>query len=215
TMYVLATTMAASVMLAVVLAAIGAGAIAASAWQSMRPNAVGALPVVALAAGCFVALSYSGFERLTSGTQIGDWARIGWLAFVLTFPTAFFSGVLFTLLGEVFDRRRVPRIQAASWLTLANTTGAMVGPLLVAFLILPALGMERTMMLAAALYGVIALLVFIALAGKASRRLSWSMAVVWVVVLATFPIGSMNDVNFARAAQAYKSDGSEVVATRE
>ena len=217
TMYVLATTMAASVMLAVVLTAIGAGAIAASAWQSIRPDAVGALPVVALAAGCSVALSYSGFERLTSGTQIGEWTRIGWLAFVLTFPTAFFSGVLFTLLGEVFVRRRVPGIRAAAWLTVANTTGAMVGPLLVAFLILPALGMERTMMLTAVLYGVIALLVFIALAGEASRRLSWfmAMAAVWAVVLATFPTGSMNDVNFLRAAQAYKSDGSEVVATRE
>jgi predicted membrane-bound spermidine synthase len=217
TMYVLATTMAASVMLAVVLTAIGSGAIAASAWQSFRPDAVGALPVVALAAGCSVALSYSGFERLTSGTQIGDWTRIGWLAFVLTFPTAFFSGVLFTLLGEVIVRRRVPGIRAAAWLTVANTTGAMVGPLLVAFLILPALGMERTMMLTAVLYGVIALLVFIALAGEASRRLSWfmAMAAVWAVVLATFPAGSMNDVNFLRAAQAYKSDGSEVVATRE
>jgi spermidine synthase len=217
TMYVLATTMAASVMLAVVLAAIGLGAIAASAWQSIRPHAVGALPAIALAAGCSVALSYAGFEGLTSGNQIGDSMRIAWLACVLTFPTAFFSGLAFTLLGEAFDRRRIPRIQSAAWLTVANTTGAMLGPLAAAFLLVPALGMERTMMVAIALYGVIALLSFAALAGDRSRATSWSavMAAAWMVALAAFPVGSMQELNFARAAQAYAGDGSKIVATRE
>lgn len=217
TMYVLATTMAASVMLAAVLGAIGIGAIAASVWQSIRPNAVGVLPAVALAAGCSVVLSYAGFERLTSGTQIGDWSRIAWLALVLTFPTAFFSGLLFTLLGEAFDRRRGTRILAAARLTVANTTGAMLGPLVAAFVLLPALGMERTMIVAAALYGVIALLAFAALSGDKSRASSWSavMAAAWVLALVAFPRGSMNELNFTRAAQVYADDGSKIVATRE
>lgn len=41
------------------------------------------------------------------------------------------------------------------------------------------------------------------------------MAVAWVAALATFPAGSMHELNFTRAVQAYAGDGSKIVATRE
>ena len=69
TMYVLSTTLAASLMLAVVLAAIGLGGLSAAAWLRRSPTAATRLPVVAFAAGCAVVASYAAFDLLTAGTR--------------------------------------------------------------------------------------------------------------------------------------------------
>ena len=104
TMYVLSTTLAASLMLAVVLAAIGLGGLAAAAWLRWRPGAEAPLPVVAMLTGCAVIGSYAAFEGLTEGTQIEAWHRIVRLASVLTLLPSMLSGVLFTLLGDALQR---------------------------------------------------------------------------------------------------------------
>src|SRR4029077_12046501 len=72
TMYVLSTTLAASLMLAAVLAAIGLGGLLSGWWGRRRRSASGHSPVVAAIAGCAVVVSYVSFDLLTSGTQIGD-----------------------------------------------------------------------------------------------------------------------------------------------
>ena len=155
-MFVLTTTLAMSVMLAVVLAAIGSGALVGARWLAGHSSAVADVPAVALGAGCAVVVSYAGFDALTSGTQVGDWQQMVWFAGVLTSPTAFMSGVLFTLLGDRLSRDVGSAERAAAWLALANTVGATFGPLLATFLLLPALGMERTFFAVAASYVVIA-----------------------------------------------------------
>ena len=152
TMYVLSTTLAASLMLAVVLAAIGLGGLAAAAWLRWRPGAGVRLPVVAMLTGCAVIGSYAAFERLTEGTQIEAWHRIVWLASVLTLLPSMLSGVLFTLLGDALQRHVGAATRTTGWLTLWNTGGAMCGPLAAAFVLLPAIGMEAAFFALAAAY---------------------------------------------------------------
>ena len=218
TMYVLSTTLAASLMLAVVLAAIALGGLTASAWLKWNPRATTRLPLVALAAGCAVAASYAGFQLLTEGAQIAAWHRIWWLACVLTFPASLLSGIFFTLLGDALQHAVVLETRTAGWLTLANTAGGMCGPLLAAFLLLPVLGMEGAFFVLAAVYVGIGVL---ALYGAGSWRAQLRSPALLIggvaiaVALAEFPFGLMRDVYFARVVQPYAIDGSEIVATRE
>ncbi len=218
TMYVLSTTLAASLMLAVVLAAIGLGGLSASAWLKRHPHAARYLSVVAFTAGCAVAASYAAFQVLTQGTQIATWYRTLWLACALTLPTSLLSGVFFTLLGDALQRDIVVETQAAGWLTLANTAGGMCGPLLAAFVMLPALGMERAFFALAAAYLGIGIL---AVVGVGSWSTQWRSPVFAIggialaVALVWFPFGLMSNVYFGRVAQPYAVDGSKIVATRE
>jgi spermidine synthase len=140
------------------------------------------------------------------------------LACALTAPTSFLSGVLFTLIGDILEREIGQPTLAAAWLTLANTTGAMSGPPLAAFVLLPILGMERTIFIAAAVYAVIGLLVVrssATLAAAVRSPLFVLSAIALVGALIRFPFGLMADRYFARAAAPYTPDGSDIVATRE
>jgi predicted membrane-bound spermidine synthase len=214
-MYVLSTTLAMSLMLAVVLAAIGLGGLFTSAWLVRQRGAADFLPTVALAAGCTVGLSYAGFQTVTAGTQTGEWYRVLWFAVALAFPTSFLSGVLFTLTGQALERILGVPARAAAWLTLANTIGALAGPPLAAFLLLPALGMEGAFFGLTAAYAIVALLAA-GPGGRMIRRLAFPVgAVALLGVLLTFPFGMMRGTYFARAAEAYAADGSEIIATRE
>ena len=230
TMYVLSTTLAASVMLAVVLAAIAAGGLAAAAWLKRNPLAVRHLPVVACVAGCAVAASYAAFQFLAPGTQIGAWDRMLWLAVALTFPTSLLSGVLFTLLGDALQRALAVDTRAAGWLTAANTAGAMCGPLIAAFVLLPALGMERSFFALTATYGIIGVFAWTGVFARAKARAyvltlparPEGRAYVLIIggvalagALALFPFGLMRDVYFATVAKPYTTDGAAIVATRE
>jgi spermidine synthase len=217
-MFVINSTLAVSLMLAVVLAAIGLGGVAAATWLERHRRAPEYLPAVALAAGCASAISYEAFQFLTTGTQVADWHRILWLACSLALPTALLSSVLFTLLGEALVSHLRSDTRAAGWLTLANTTGAMCGSLVATFVLLPALGMERAFFALAAVYGAVALLTMgetPAVRSTAAGRVFVAVAVAAVVVLARFPFGLMAGRYFVRSAQPYASDGSRIVATRE
>lgn len=218
TMYVLSTSLAASLMLAVVLAAIGLGGLAASTWMKQSPQAPMRLASVALATGCSVAATYAGFQVLTDGVQIGAWHRMLWLAVVLTLPTSLLSGILFPLLGDALRHGIGAETRAAGALTLANTAGGMVGPLVAAFVMLPRLGMERSFFVLAAGYGLVAALSLAgAWPGRARLRSpAFALPVLALMgALAWFPFGLMNDAYFARVARPYMGDGSQIVATRE
>ena len=218
TMYVLSTTLAASLMLAVVLAAIGLGGLAASVWLRLQPSAMARLPAAALLTGCAVVGSYAAFEGLTTGTQVASWRRIVWLASVLTFLPSLLSGVFFTLLGDALQRRVGVATRTAGWLTMWNTGGAMCGPPAAAFVLLPLLGMEAAFFVLAAAYGAVGVAV---MPGAGSWRIHLRTPAVAVcgialaVVLAGFPFGLMDDVYLPRVAEPYAADGSELIISRE
>ena len=217
-MYVLSTTLAASLMLAVVLAAIGLGGLMASTWLRLQPEAMARLPALALLAGCAVIGSYAAFERLTTGTQLGSWRRIVWLASVLTFLPSLLSGAFFTLLGDALQRHLRMAARTTGWLTMWNTGGAMCGPLAAAFVLLPVIGMEAAFFVLAAAYGAVGVAV---MPGAGSWRIHLRTPAVAVcgfalaAGLARFPFGSMNEVYLPRVAQPYAADGSEMIASRE
>ncbi|HEX7797238.1 MAG TPA: fused MFS/spermidine synthase [Vicinamibacterales bacterium] len=215
TMYVLSTTMAASLMLAVVLAGIAVGGLIGSVWSRRASERTAA--VVSLLAACAVIGSYGGFESLTSGTQVGDWRKILWFACVLTAPTSLLSGLFFTLIGNGIRRAVEHDTRAAAWLTLANTSGALVGAPLAGFVFLPLIGMESTFFLLAMFYAVIGLFIAASLGIGASMR-RWPIAIgsfAAVLAFLLFPFGAMKDQYFLRAAAAYADDGSQIVATHE
>ncbi|MBZ5560078.1 MAG: spermidine synthase [Acidobacteriia bacterium] len=235
-MYVLTTTLAVSVMLAAVLAAIGLGGLAASWWLVRQPRASAHAAAIALAGGCSVIVAYAAFQALTGGVQIGEWRRVLWFACALTFPPSFLSGVLFTLLGDAVQREMGVATRAAAWLTLANTTGAMCGPLIAAFVLLPTLGMERAFFALAIVYGAIGALASPLTFGRSARlppsqkasadrrspggggpaeRVSLcATAIALAAALVFFPFG-LAAKYFARVVEPYAADGSEIVATRE
>ena len=217
TMFVLSTTLAASLMLAVVLASIGLGGLIASAWLKWSAHASRSLVAVGCAAGFAVVASYAGFRVLTEGAQIAAWYSVLWLACALTLPTSTLSGMLFTLLGDALQRDGVGAARAAGWLTLVNTIGGACGSLLAAFLMLPSVGMEGAFFALATVYLGVGLLVLAA--GTTSRGWRSPVAVgaglALIVALVAFPFGLMGNVYFQRVVQPYASDGSSIVATRE
>src|SRR5262249_11176631 len=217
TMFVLSTTLAASLMLAVVLASIGLGGLLASAWLKWTAHASTYLVAVGCAAGFAVVASYAGFRVLTEGAQIAAWHRVLWLACALTLPTSLLSGVLFTLLGDALQRDGTVAARTAGWLTLVNTMGGACGPLLAAFLMLPSIGMQGAFFVLAAVYLAIGSLVLAA--GTTAQGWRSPIAVgaglALVVALVAFPFGLMSKVYFQRVVQPYAGDGSSIVATRE
>jgi spermidine synthase len=220
-MFVLTTTLPMSLMLAVVLAGIGAGGLAACRSVGRRGSPQLGVTVAAFLAACLVVASYRLFDLLTTGSQIAEWWRVLWLALVLTGPTAFMSGVLLTALAEALNRETAGGTRAAAWLLLANTAGAMGGPLVAAFLLLPALGMERALFALSATYAVAGLVALLpsSPSGRASPApaRSWGVrlsAAAPVAALVTFPFGVMDRFH-ERVVRPYAADGSEIIAARE
>ena len=218
TMFVLSTTLAAAVMLAVVLASIAAGGLIASVWLTRSPLAWRHLPSLACSAGIAVVAAYAGFQWLTSGVQIADWSRTVWLACALTAPASILSGALFTFTGAAVDATVGDSARTAGRVVLANTAGSMCGPLLATFVLLPRIGVAGSFFAAAIAYAVVGL---IAMRGLRSSGTPLRLpeliaaAALTVAALALFPHGLMERAYFARIAAPYASDGSSIVATRE
>ena len=149
-LFVCGTTLAFAIMLAVVLMAIAAGALLASVWLARRPEAYRHAPGVAFAAGSAAALTYAFFPAVA--TRPCGMAILP-LALPLVVPVCALSGTLFTLLGTALRARVSSAIDAAAVITVANTLGGLLGALLGGFVLLPGLGVEASIFVAALAYG--------------------------------------------------------------
>ena len=219
-MYVLVTTLATSVMLAAVLSGIGVGGIVGAIWLGRGRNAATWLAVLACATGLSVIGSFTLFSFVTQGTQVGAWTSVLWFACELTVITSLLSGALFTLTGDALHRTGLGAAEATGSLALANTLGAIVGPALATWVLLPNLGIKGSITTFALAYGIVGALAALGLrvrrAPIAMRRVpSLVMGAVLAVGVALLPLGAADSAYFLRAAAAYADDGSEVVATRE
>jgi len=216
-LFVCGTTLAFAIMLAVVLAAIAGGALLASVWLARRPEAYRHASGVAFAAGSAAAVTYAFFPAVAArpcGLAILP------LALPLVVPVCALSGTLFTLLGTALRARVSSAIDAAAVITVANTLGGLLGALLGGFVLLPGLGVEASVFVAALAYGAAGLALLYALgpwAGLAARgrRVAWGSGLVLAVVLALFPFGRMRAVYLPRVLARWQADGSHAVATRE
>jgi spermidine synthase len=189
-LFVHSGSLAFSFMLAVVLTGIGVGGVAAGAWLRRRPEAWRAAPALALVAGAATALCYAGFgaaRGTVSGYASASPVFVAALASALCLPVAVVSGALFPLLGAALARHVADEPRATGWLALANTLGSASGPLLAGFVLLPALGIERALVLLAVGYAPLALL-----AGSAGAlRPALVPAAAFGLALVLFPFGAM------------------------
>ena len=186
------TTLLFALMLAVVLAGIALGALAASLLREperwVRPAAA--------SAAVLVVATYAGFNLAVNA--LAPWpGELAWtaalLAAVLLGPAAFLSGVVFTGLGAALRTRIAEAGAATSALTVCNTLGAMLGSLLAAFVLLPLAGMEPSFFVVALVYGAI-VVVLPAPAARPWPR--WRAAVAALLALALFPFGRMVEVYY-------------------
>jgi len=212
-LFVFGTQRAFALMLAVVLAGIALGGLLAAAWLRRRPEAAWALPFVAFLGGIATITTYATFDPLGQPVA-GDAARALWLSFVLMLPTSLASGVLFTLLGAAVREELAGDAAAAGWLTLANTVGAALGAPLAGLLLLPWLGIERSLFGLGVLYGLVALAV-IPWGVRLPRLAVIGGAALFALVTVLFPFGLMRGRFVRHLVQAFEGDGARVVALRE
>src|SRR6266513_2586759 len=171
-LYVVSSPTAFALMLAVVLAGIGLGGIAAgvinrrSAWLHQL------LPALLLLAAIATVLSYLFFPgeavRTPAGAfSLASWWQIAILCVALMFPASFLSGILFPTIVVIVQASAEDRMNSTGLTTLFNTTGAAAGPLVASFLLLPAVGYQWSLLISAAGYVLLGILV--------SEGSSWSI----------------------------------------
>jgi predicted membrane-bound spermidine synthase len=219
-LFIQSTYMGFAIMLSVVLSGIGLGGVTAGALlgKGFAPERLARAS--SLGAGLFLMLGYAGFSHAL-GRYAEDeylvalWRDMFFLSCFLMLPASFFSGALFTALGQHLHARALDAARTAGLLSLCNTLGAMLGPLLAGFVLLPALGVEKSFFLFALVYGGVALL--LAQKPKAplfKARGALAISAAYVATLALFPFGAMNNY-LALAASKHDSFGFRQVAVRE
>ena len=214
-LYVASTSIAFSVMLAVVLAGIGLGSIGGSLIpQRVLPRRQ-MLPLLLILAASATLLSYLFFPVPVRPANIPAFDRafaqqIGLLSLALMFPVAFLSGALLPAIATCIQSEVNDWTNSTGLTIFFNTIGAACGPLLAGFLFLPRLGFQSSLILCAALYAGLALLT--------SRKESWSarrlsgiamvsLSAAFVLILAIFPY-HRDEIHFANARRPYEVDGS-------
>lgn len=211
------TTLTFAVMLSIVLAGIGLGALGASAWFRRVPDAHRYAFAVALGSGLAALLGYSLLDLPLAGrshARVTAYGLDGVPVFLfLMLPVSLLSGLLFSLVGHAAHEELAEEMRAAGLVTLANTVGAALGALLAGFLLIPRLGLERSLFALALTYGAVALLLLV---GPRSllRPLPGVLATAFLVGTVLFPFGRMERY-LGLASAKYRGDGSRVIAVRE
>ena len=219
------TSLSFAVMLAVVLAGISGGGLL-GAWLASSTMAVArAASVVGFLAGSATVATYALFPASLSrigAATVGSVGGVAALAVPLMLPTCILSGLLFPCLGEAVRHGRSGEAEAAGLLTLANTLGAMLGALTGGFLLVPHLGMERSLHVLALGYAGVGLVALpAALAPPRPRALvpvAAAAALVLGVALAAFPFGLMGRRLLPRTLSRWvdlRAPGLEVLSARE
>src|SRR6266480_1085646 len=211
-LYVPSSSTAFAVMLAVVLAGIGLGSIVAGAIHRRSARLNQLLPVLLLLAAIATLSSYLFFPGEVVQTRAGvfdlSWQQIGFLSIALMFPVAFLSGILFPSIVACVQASVEDRMNSTGITTLFNTTGAAAGPLLASFLLLPSIGYQWSLILCAAGYALLAILV--------CERSTWSLrrpiglvttglCAALILFFAIFP-HHRAEMHFAHASRPYETD---------
>lgn len=207
-LFVDGTALVFAVMLAVVLAGIGLGGLAAARISRRRPLSAGMARGAAAAGAAALVASYAAYPwllQILEPVRPNSAPTAALLCAFLIAPAALLSGFLFTALGELLRGHMDDAGAATGMLTLANTLGAMLGSLLAAFVLLPNLGLERSFFFLALLYG--AAILFIP-----APTSWWRPALPAALALALFPFGTMAEKHYRGVEQRF---GARIVAARE
>ena len=208
-LFVAGSSLAFSLMLAVVLAGIGLGGLAGGRWLARSPGAWRTAPTLAALAGALCIALYLGFDQVldfSQQTSAMTASEIILRAIPLMFPVSLISGVLFTLLGSLLHEQTGGETWAAGLLTLANTTGGVAGSILGGFVLLPTLGMEASLHWLAGAYAIAAAFAFAGGArAKGGGQISLLATCVAALVLlfAFFPRGFLEENYLGRSVSRY------------
>jgi predicted membrane-bound spermidine synthase len=205
-----------SVLLATVLAGIGLGGLLGALLATSEDRAQRLLPAAAILTGLVCIVLYWFFP---AGPRDYTWGPTFIRGLSLMFPVAFLSGVLFTLLGSALKKEIDTETRAAGLLTLANTTGATAGPVLVGFFLLPTFGVDRSVQVLSGMYllmGVVTLAAGARPTGLPNRIFAGAAAASLIVMLLVFPVGATLERHLRPVVEPFtRGRGAEVVAMRE
>jgi spermidine synthase len=212
-LYVVSSPTAFVVMLAVVLAGMGLGGIAAGAisWRFARKNHF--VSMLLLAGSIAVLASYLLFpgeqvQTAAGAFSLASWPQIALLCLTLMFPVSFLSGILFPTIVASIEIQVADRMNSTGIATLMNTTGAAVGPLLASFILLPTLGYQSSLICCAGGYALLSIVV--------TERTAWSLrkpaGIVFIALWAILIVGFIffpyrrAETHFAHASRPYETD---------
>ena len=193
------TSLIFAVMLALVLAGIALGGLAA-AWLFKRDDrAYRWLRHVTAVSAMFVVLTYWGYDLFAVYHDQEDTTTLAFIGFAtfLMFPVAALSGVAFTMVNRAVKDDLGSSARTAGIATFYNTIGAMLGSLVGGFILLPMVGMELSFFLVAVSYCLVAFVVPVE--DRASRTtIVWARGAVAATVacLVLFPFGLMQRTYF-------------------
>jgi spermidine synthase len=204
-LYVASSSTAFAIMLAVVLAGIGLGSIVAAAIHRRSTQLNHLLPVLLLSAAILTLLSYLFFpsELIPAHADVFalHWWQISLLSLALMFPVALLSGILFPSIAANVQTSVGDRMNSTGITTLFNTSGAAFGPLLASFVLLPGVGYQWSLILCAAGYALLGIL----LSQRPSLSLRRPLGLITIglstavfLILVIFPY-HRNEVHFAHA----------------
>jgi spermidine synthase len=212
-LYVVSTPTAFAIMLAVVLAGIGLGGIAAGMMfrRSARSNQL--LPILLLLTAIAVLLSYLFFPgeavKTPGGTfSLASWPQIALLCLALMFPVSFLSGILFPTLVALVQASVDDRMNSTGITTLFNTAGAAAGPLIASFTLLPNLGLQWSLVLCAVAYALLAALGSKQTAPSFKRPIKFVIAALYagVILIVAIVLYHRGDTPFEHASRPYEVD---------
>jgi spermidine synthase len=208
TLFLSDTDLAFTWVLACVLGGVAIGGVIAAVWASFHKSFANMAYCVAYLAVAATVFSYR--------AQTGSIARelnLGqsMLSFAapLVLPTALVSGVLFTVLGAGLRRVIQDDAAAAGRLALWNTLGGMAGSLFAGFVLLPTLGVERSLFFVVLCYAVSGGLLAFRARGKAAERWAWSAAALVAVLL--FPHGNLQPIFLRASVGRWMRPGDKLV----
>ena len=194
------TSLIFAAMLAIVLAGIAAGGLAAAHLFQHDERAYRWLRHVTVLSAATVVLTYWGYDLFSNYRDQHETTTLAFIAFAsfLMFPTAFLSGVAFTMVNRAVKDDLGASARTAGIATFYNTIGAMLGSLAAGFIMLPVLGMEFSLFLIAATYFILAFVVPLETSALKTTTLTSRGAIAAAAVsLVVFPFGLMEASYFS------------------
>jgi spermidine synthase len=220
-LYVVSSPTAFAIMLAVVLAGIGLGGIAAGAINHRSTWLHQLVPVLLLLAAVAVLLSYLFFPgeavRTPAGAfSLASWWQVAILCVALMFPVSFLSGMVFPTIVARIQVEVTDRMNSTGIATLLNTSGAAIGPLVATFVLLPSLGYQPSLICCATAYALLSIIVTERAVCSLRRPTGIILVALWIALLlglVIFPY-RRSEAHFEHASRPYERDDQGHVLAR-
>ncbi len=211
-LYVASSPTAFAIMLAVVLAGIGFGGIVAGTIHRGSARLNHLLPVLLLLAAIAALLSYLFFPENVAQSRSGvfdlSWRAAVLVSIALMLPVAFLSGILFPSLVAKVQASVGDRMNSTGITTLFNTAGAAAGPLLASFVLLPGVGYQWSLLICAAGYVLLSVIVSERSTwsiGRPVGRLAIALCAGAILLMAILPYHHAES-HFSHASRPYETD---------